>query len=228
MSGKVTIQHNLEEIFDVTKESWYHGYLNANQVCINSLASKSSFGQLRIIGIEGDLKFGARTRAEWHYLQQDLERGVAEGIVHVRPQFIRIPLEELREELEWTQRKKGRRVIIASVPARLGENMDVMKNVEAICADFDEVHLTFSRSGDLIDKVFSSSSTPQPPVPVPTECPRSSTSTSPATPQPQPKCITLATPQLQRKCFTCDSPLVHLEMLHHGWCPTCRAWRIAK
>jgi len=147
-------------LFDVTQESWYYGYLNTNQVLINSLVSKRSFRELRMIGIEGDLEFGLRTRSEWYFLQKDLERGVLAGSVRARPQFMRIPLGSLAEELEWSQRKAGRKIIIASVPARIGEHRQVMQEVEAMCSQFDDVHLSFSRQGDLIDTAFSSSPMP--------------------------------------------------------------------
>jgi len=156
----VRIQYKGEELFDVTQESWYDGYLNTNQVLINSLVSKRSFRELWMIGIEGDLEFGLRTRSEWHFLQRDLVRGVLAGSVHARPQFMRIPLGNLAEELESAQQKAGCRIIIASVPARIGEHKQVMQEVEAMCSQFDDVHLSFSRAGDLLIDTASFSSSP--------------------------------------------------------------------
>jgi len=203
----VAIHYNMPELFDVTAEAWYFGYLNANQVLINSLASKVSFRTLRIIGVEGDLEYGKRTHSEWHYLQQDLERGVKTGTLKVRPQFVRIPLEDLEEELDWSKRGTGRKIIIASVPARIGDNKNVMQDVEALCSRYEEVHMTFSRPGDLVDEAFESSSA------------RSSggaANTLVANPPQPPRPF-----EADKKCPKCGG---HLHIFADGveWCTACK------
>jgi len=45
--------------------------------------------------------YGTRAHSEWHYLQQDLERGIKNSTLKVRPQFLRISFKDLKEALDW-------------------------------------------------------------------------------------------------------------------------------
>lgn len=56
----VFLHYNKPWLFDVTGEAWYHVYLNAYQVCVNSLSSKDSFHSLGVIGVGRDITYGKR------------------------------------------------------------------------------------------------------------------------------------------------------------------------
>ena len=110
--------------YDVRAAAWYPAYLAQITAAINNYAAKRKFrendGQIQLLGIEGDVKYGAATRAEWTALQEDIDRGVREETVSFRPQSRRIPLSELEESLEWCEKKgKTRLIILASCPARV-------------------------------------------------------------------------------------------------------------
>jgi len=151
-----------ESFFDVRSEAWYFGYLNANVKTINSLCAKKSFqsspdGNIKLLGIKGDVTFGKRTLAEWTCLSRDLDRGVKEGSVNFRPDTQRIGFEHLAEELQWVERGQPgavRHIVIASVPARIGEDREIMQKVKELASEYDNVHMTFSQAGDLVDTIF--------------------------------------------------------------------------
>ena len=88
---------------------------------------------------------------EWSARQADLDKGFKDGKLLERPQNQRIPLESLEEELEWvTKGDTVRYIIVASCPARIGDNHKVMEQVKATCAEYDDlVKCTFSYAGNL-------------------------------------------------------------------------------
>ena len=84
-------------------------------------------------------------------IQEDLDQGFQDGKLVERPKPLRIALEDLQEELEWVTRAgKVRYIIVASCPARIDENFDVMDQVKEMCAEYDDlVKCTFSYAGNL-------------------------------------------------------------------------------
>jgi len=140
---------------DVRTESWYGRYLQSNSDAINAIANMNKYkknnGQLKIIGIEGDVVYGERTLQEWTALQADLDKGFKDGKLAERPKNSRVALEDLEEELEWVNKGgKVRYVIVASCPNRIGDNHKVMEQVKATCAEYDDlVKCTFSYAGNL-------------------------------------------------------------------------------
>ena len=84
-----------ETLIDVRSTGWYPRYLSQITAQINNLADKQTFkskgGKIKLIGVEGDVEHGAATRAEWTALLEDVDRGVVEGQIKVRPQSQRLP-----------------------------------------------------------------------------------------------------------------------------------------
>jgi len=130
-------------------------YLQSNSDAINAIANMNKYkknnGQLKIIGIEGDVVYGERTLQEWTALQADLDKGFKDGKLAERPKNSRVALEDLEEELEWVNKGgKVRYIIVASCPNRIGDNHKVMEQVKATCAEYDDlVKCTFSYAGNL-------------------------------------------------------------------------------
>eukprot|EP00928_Gymnodinium_smaydae_P061535 TRINITY_DN45588_c0_g1_i1.p1 TRINITY_DN45588_c0_g1~~TRINITY_DN45588_c0_g1_i1.p1 ORF type:complete len:319 (-),score=25.91 TRINITY_DN45588_c0_g1_i1:121-1077(-) len=148
-------------LFDCRQEDWYRGYLNHHHKLINDIANHESFvrgnGQIKLLGIEGDVQYGKRTLSEWTFLSQDIDLGVRRGIIVCRPQMERVPLANLDEALSWVHNGRlgqVRRIIISSCPARIGQKTDVMQEVKAKARRFDNVHVAFSEAGDLVDVLF--------------------------------------------------------------------------
>eukprot|EP00928_Gymnodinium_smaydae_P092004 TRINITY_DN75784_c0_g1_i1.p1 TRINITY_DN75784_c0_g1~~TRINITY_DN75784_c0_g1_i1.p1 ORF type:complete len:342 (+),score=51.62 TRINITY_DN75784_c0_g1_i1:129-1028(+) len=156
-----------QQEFDVRAESWYRGYLNANVKAINNFALKDSFqkalhngagASIRLLGIEGDVKFGLRTRCEWTALAEDIDAGVMKSSVQVRPQMVRVPFDYLGSELKWlSSGKRGevRKIILASCPGRIGDDRQIMAKVKEIAGPYEDVCITFSEAGDLADELFA-------------------------------------------------------------------------
>ena len=79
---------------DVRTESWYLRYLQSNSDMINSIANMNKYkknnGQIKMIGIEGDVEHGVRTRQEWTALQAtrcQLQVGSCKAHVRTRQEW---------------------------------------------------------------------------------------------------------------------------------------------
>jgi hypothetical protein len=146
------------DTINVREEDWYQRYLQSVTDTIADIAGKTAFkqgdGEIKIIGIEGDVTYGKRTRDEWTALQEDIDRAVRGNVLPVRPENMRCKLENLKEELGWTEKKPQRFAVVASCPARIGDNEQVMTDVEGICARFARVSIKFSRAGNTASILF--------------------------------------------------------------------------
>ena len=117
-------------------EKWYIPLLQSITDKINALASKRSFqrngGEIMLVGVEGDILYGARTKYEWLALIEDIDRGVKVGVLKHRPKNRRFRFpEDFEEEVsDWAAKKGKHRVaIICSCPSRLGDDTAIMEQV---------------------------------------------------------------------------------------------------
>ena len=117
-------------------EKWYIPLLQSITDKINALASKRSFqrngGEIMLVGVEGDVLYGARTKYEWLALIEDIDRGVKVGVLKHRPKNRRFRFpEDFEEEVsDWAAKKGKHRVaIICSCPSRLGDDTTISVGV---------------------------------------------------------------------------------------------------
>ena len=71
------------DFINVRAESWYPPLVQSTSDQINTTAFKVSFrennGEIMLVGIEGDVEHGRRTKYEWLAVLEDLDRGVTKG-----------------------------------------------------------------------------------------------------------------------------------------------------
>ena len=158
-----------EAPIDVRNEAWYMRYFNVNESALNNLRRKNPNAVIRMLGIQGDLQHGLRTRYEFTCLQEDINQSIADGKIHVRPTWIQVEFKDLQEELKWAQ-KSGwwggmrrapsakRAIIICSCPSQIGTDKTIMRQVEKICEGRSNVELTFSEAGNASSELFENMS----------------------------------------------------------------------
>ena len=79
-------------------DPWLTGRYHPRSVTdtINGIVKKKSFqregGEVLLVGIEGDVTYGQRTKYEWLALVEDIDRGVATGVILHRPKNKRVSL----------------------------------------------------------------------------------------------------------------------------------------
>ena len=61
---------------DVRNEQWYPRYFSQNETTLNNLFRKNPEVQVKMLGIQGCLTYGLRTRHEFTCLQEDINQGV--------------------------------------------------------------------------------------------------------------------------------------------------------
>jgi hypothetical protein len=116
-----------------------------------------------LVGVEGDVAWGARTKYEWLALIEDIDRGVKAGIIKLRPKSKRFSFPgDFEEEVsDWASKKGKRRIaLICSCPSRLGDDTTTMVQVEEAASEFDNIECCWSRAGNLADKIFEAGSVP--------------------------------------------------------------------
>ena len=141
---------------NVRTEPWYARYYQEVTHTINNRARQFPDKSIVLVGIEGDVKWGQRTKQEWTFLQEDIDEQVVAGTVAKRPQNMRIPFGEFASEVERLA-CSGKHVLVASCPARLGENRDVMNDAEAVISGqpwSGSVDIVFSRAGSAASNLF--------------------------------------------------------------------------
>jgi len=147
-------QGNKPEV-DVREELWYSRYYQSNADTLNNMARMYKKSKIRMVGVQGDLKFGVRTRHEWPALQEDIQEQIKEGTIKVRPQWIQVAFEDLQMELDWVDEGNGKRIIIiCSCPAQIGDDKEIMEQVKVMCDDNSKVILTFSEAGNAAANMF--------------------------------------------------------------------------
>eukprot|EP01051_Picozoa_sp_SAG22_P022889 SAG22_NODE_5670_length_974_cov_2.330286_1_plen_263_part_10 len=146
---------------DVRCETWYLPLLQSTTDKIIAITSKKSFqrnnGEIMLVGVEGDVTYGARTKYEWLALIEDIDRGVQMGLIKTRPKSRRFSFpDDFEEEVaDWASKAGKHRVaIICSCPSRLGDDLTIMEQVEEAASEFDNIECCWSRQGNLADLLF--------------------------------------------------------------------------
>ena len=67
---------------------------------INNVVRKFPHRAVILLGIEGDLVWGARTLQEWTFLIEDVDGQVRAGEIHVRPESQRFPFTAFTRRIE--------------------------------------------------------------------------------------------------------------------------------
>ena len=101
-----------------------------------------------LLGIEGDVQYGKRTRQEWTFLQEDIDKHILDRKVHARPSNMRVSFENFPGVVEKFASQPDTYVLVASCPARIGDNHRVMEDVKEI--------VTGKPWSPMVDLVFSS------------------------------------------------------------------------
>mmetsp|Transcript_23419 Transcript_23419/g.53358 ORF Transcript_23419/g.53358 Transcript_23419/m.53358 type:complete len:516 (-) Transcript_23419:342-1889(-) len=154
-----TYKHD-PDFLDVRSEDWYPRLLQSTTDSIAEIASKARFkkegGEILLVGIEGDVQWGRRTKYEWLALIEDIDRSCVEGALTVRPKNKRIDIKDFEEEVvDWVTKKgKYRRVVICSCPARIGDNHDVMDEVMELASKYEEIQCKWSKAGNTASNLF--------------------------------------------------------------------------
>jgi hypothetical protein len=147
----------------VRAEAWYSQLYSQTETCINNIHRQDAGCEVRLVGIQGDLRYGTRTLGEWTALHKDIDKNLQAGIVKVRPQWLQLGgLGELEEQVfGWVERGAARQAIICSVPSRTGDNEAVHQEVVTLCQGKGRVHLTFSSSQSGASQLFNQMATVQ-------------------------------------------------------------------
>ena len=158
-----------EAPIDVRNEAWYMRYFNVNESALNNLRRKNANTAIKMVGIQGDLQYGLRTRHEWTCLQEDINQSIAQGKIRGRPMWSQIDFKDLKEELKWAQKSSWwggmrrapstkRAIIVCSCPSQIGNDKTIMRQVEKICEGRSNVELTFSEAGNASSELFENMS----------------------------------------------------------------------
>lgn len=70
---------------NVREEQWFPRYFMTNEYTLNNLVRKNPNVEVKMVGIQGDLTYGVRTKCEWTALQEDINESVRTGRIHVSP-----------------------------------------------------------------------------------------------------------------------------------------------
>ena len=146
-----------EKEINVREEHWFPRYYAVNADTLNNVARKNPTARIKMVGIQGDLKFGVRTKLEWTALQEDIQAQVLEGTITKRPEWLQVAFGDIKTELDWVAEGDGNRVLIlCSCPARIGDDHKVMEQVDAMCQVNPKVEITFSKAGNAASNMFES------------------------------------------------------------------------
>ena len=146
-----------EKEINVREEHWFPRYYAVNADTLNNVARKNPTARIKMVGIQGDLRFGVRTKLEWTALQEDIQAQVLEGTITKRPEWLQVAFEDIKTELDWVDEGDGNRVLIlCSCPARIGDDHKIMEQVDAMCQGNPKVEITFSKAGNAASNMFES------------------------------------------------------------------------
>ena len=111
---------------------------------ILSVRFQQKNGELKVFGIEGDVKFGLRTRYEWTALQEDCDAAVRQDRLKYRPAFQRVKLKNMEEEIgDWLSKEgKVRYGVMGSCPSQLGDDEEIMAKVRKFCSNYDNISVS--------------------------------------------------------------------------------------
>ena len=146
-----------EKEINVREEHWFPRYYAVNADTLNNVARKNPTARIKMVGIQGDLKFGVRTKLEWTALQEDIQAQVLEGTITKRPEWLQVAFGDIKTALDWVDEGDGNRVLIlCSCPARIGDDHKIMEQVDAMCQGNLKVEITFSKAGNAASNMFES------------------------------------------------------------------------
>ena len=117
---------------NVRKEAWYSRYYQTVASGINNAHRKYPDATIILVGIEGDVQYGKRTLQEWTYLQEDIDKHILDGKISKRPSNMRISFENFQQMVGMLAAQPNTYVLVASCPARIGDNYNVMEDVREI------------------------------------------------------------------------------------------------
>jgi len=141
----------------VREELWFPRYIQSNADTLNNIARKNPTATIRMVGVQGDLKFGVRTKLEWTALQEDIQGQVLKKTITKRPEWLQVAFEDVEEQLNWLDEDFSNRVIImCSCPARIGDDSKIMEKVDTMCRGKSNVEITFSRAGNAAANLYKS------------------------------------------------------------------------
>ena len=142
---------------DVRKEAWYARYYQTVVAAINNAKRKYPDHTIYLLGIEGDVQYGKRTRQEWTFLQEDIDKHILDRKVHARPSNMRVSFENFPGVVEKFASQPDTYVLVASCPARIGDNHRVMEDVHDITSGKPwsaKVDLVFSSANSAASAEF--------------------------------------------------------------------------
>ena len=70
---------------NVREEQWFPRYFMTNEYTLNNLVRKNPNVEVKMVGIQGDLTHGVRTKCEWTCLLEDINESVRTGKIRVSP-----------------------------------------------------------------------------------------------------------------------------------------------
>ena len=121
----------IEEL-NVRNEVWYWRYYQTVASGINNAHRKHPGATIYLLGIEGDVQYGKRTLQEWTFLLEDIDKHILDGKISTRPSNMRISLESFPQMVAMFASQPNTYVLVASCPARIGDNHNVMEDVREI------------------------------------------------------------------------------------------------
>ena len=142
---------------ELRAEDWYGRYFQAVTEAITEQSRKYPKARIKILGVQPDNHdtYGARTRLEWTCLQEDTNDALREQEKRKmkkqfkEPEFQRVYFEHLQEEIDKAkQDEKKTQLIIASCPSQIGDDDQIMQQVEAMVGSSLAVTKCFSYYGN--------------------------------------------------------------------------------
>lgn len=119
----LTLYKGAAPSLNVRGELWYMRYYQDNVSTLNNLVRKNPNVEPKMVGVQGHLEHGIRTRFEWTRLQEDINLGLEKGKINVRPRWSQVEKDDLAEEMEWADEKPNRVIIVCSCPSQVTSNI---------------------------------------------------------------------------------------------------------
>ena len=92
-----------EKEINVREEHWFPRYYAVNADTLNNVARKNPTARIKMVGIQGDLKFGVRTKLVYciYCAMEDIQAQVLEGTITKRPEWLQVAFGDIKTELDW-------------------------------------------------------------------------------------------------------------------------------
>lgn len=148
---------------ELRAEDWYDPYFQSVTDACTEVERKYPKARIKIIGVQPDNHdtYGARTRLEWTCLQEDTndalrrqeKKGMKKQLTEV-PEFQRVKFANLQEEIDRAnQDEKKTQIIVASCPRQIGNDEQIMQQVEAMIGSSVAVTKCFSYYGNMCSMI---------------------------------------------------------------------------